>query len=441
MLTFLPVLAVYAMLSTSSAGAAASSEARPGQRNAVLITMDTVRADVLGYMGGPARTPALDRMATRGWNFKACMAASMLTNPSHASIFTSLYPRDHGVYDNDAGIAENTPTLATTLQAAGWHTGAVVNFMNLNPTVAHLGQVFARVIEATSAERSADLVTQEALKLIDHLPQPFFVWIHYSDPHAPYEPDTDGTASAGPWPHLASLGRVRNLMPAFQRHNAWFAQVLGRKGDTQPVVDAYIAEVERVDRALGQLQDGLASRHLGEKTVLLATADHGENLGEHNMFFHHGGLYNSTIHVPWVMQVPQAASMQRTELVSAIDIAPTLLDVLGVPAAKNMRGISAVRVDHASRLAFSEHMLGQLASVRSDKGTLILHRQNSRMFPAYPFSRGKREVLPRDLPEEEVERLDNALKTFLMPPVMASRSQALPMPERRATLRQPGYSD
>ncbi|MEE8409012.1 MAG: sulfatase-like hydrolase/transferase, partial [Myxococcota bacterium] len=96
--------------------------------NVILITVDTLRADVLGTYGGEARTPVIDELAARGWTFDNCISASMLTNPSHASIMTSLYPRDHGVDDNESGIADGVRTLATAMRRNGARTAAVIGF-------------------------------------------------------------------------------------------------------------------------------------------------------------------------------------------------------------------------------------------------------------------------------------------------------------------------
>ena len=109
----------------------------------------------------------------------------MLTNPAHASLMTSLYPRDHGVYDNDSGIADGVPTLATQYQANGYATAAIINFPHLNPDVANLGQGFDTVQRGSLRERSAPAMTVAALELIATLPEPWFVWLHYTDPHVP----------------------------------------------------------------------------------------------------------------------------------------------------------------------------------------------------------------------------------------------------------------
>lgn len=159
-----------------------SPRAADSVKHVLLITVDTLRADVLGVAGGRARTPVLDALAAEGWWFEHSYSASMLTNPSHASIMTSLYPRDHGVYDNESGIAAGVPTLADAMRKDGRRTGAVLNFPHLNPSVSNLGQGFERVIEATKRERRAPEIADRTLELIDALSSDdpaapgWFVW-------------------------------------------------------------------------------------------------------------------------------------------------------------------------------------------------------------------------------------------------------------------------
>ena len=423
--------------------AAPPAAAAQTPRNAILITVDTLRADVLGYHGGPAQTPYLDNLAKHSWNFSRCIAASMLTNPAHASIMTSLYLHDHNVYDNDSGIADHVPTLAAALQAQGWHTGALINFGHLNPQVSNLGQGFAQVVNAGKLERRALQTTEAALQLIDQLPEPFFVWLHYTDPHAPYEPGTH--AALRPWGSEpgASMAHVAHWAPKFQRDNPWFQRVFRTYSSTSALASRYMAEVENVDAALGALAQGLQSRRLSDRTALVITADHGENFGEHALYFHHGGLYDSTVHVPLLVHVPNTLPAALTGQVASVDIAPTLLDLLGVPAWKPMRGSSlrpyASGQGAARPYTFSEHMFGQQSAVRSATGTLIVHQKNSRQFPSYPFRQGRREVLPQDLDSDAVSALNEALQAYMSAP---SSYVARPGPPgNREALRSLGYTE
>lgn len=368
----------------------------PMAKHVVLVTIDTLRADQLGAYAGPAHTPVLDALAQQGWLFEQAMSASMLTNPSHASIMTSLYPRDHGVYDNESGIADGVNTLASAFRRHGMRTGAVIGFPHLNPEVANLGQGFDVVRPATRNERRADHTSREALSLIDTFPaeSPFFLWVHYVDPHSPYEPPA--THPPRPEATRTPIRVARDAAPGFQRNNPWFKRLFAGAATVEGVVARYRAEIEAADSGLGVLIDGLHERELWADTVFVVTSDHGENLGEHSLYFHHGGLYRTTVHVPLIVVTPASSAQRISALVETVDIAPTLLDLVGAPAWVPMRGrslLSLVSGGEALRpYAFSEHMHAQLVSVRGAEGTLILHRKTSRQFPAYAFSAGRREV-------------------------------------------------
>lgn len=416
--------------------------------NVLLITVDTLRGDVLAYAGGPAHTPFFDALAKDSWRFDACYAAAMLTNPAHASLMTSLYPRDHGVYDNDSGIADGVPTLASQFKSHGYATAAIINFPHLNPDVANLGQGFTTLQKGSLRERNAPTMTAAALALIDTLPQPWFVWLHYTDPHAPYDPPTDIAVTPDVLPFTATpIRRAERAAPGFQRQNPWFKKAFRTYADTRAVAARYLGEVENVDRALSALHQGLTDRGLGAHTIWSVTADHGENLGEHDLYFHHGGLYRSTVHVPLLIHIPAEAPRILPGLVQSIDVAPTLLDLARVPLWEPMRGHSLASYARGAgapdAYAFSEHMLGQMAAVRGPEGTLIMHRRRSRQFPTYPIVPGTQEFFAandvlEEHPTEAPATLVAALQAFLKAPTAAYKPRAAP-PSNREALRALGY--
>ncbi len=365
-------------------------------KNVVLVTIDTLRADALHLFGGPVRMPALESLAASGWSFAECISASMLTNPSHVSIFTSLYPREHGVYDNESGVQDGARTLATELLRGGFRTGAVVNFPHLNPDTANLGQGFEHFVRATRKERSAPEVAKLGLAWLDEVKdgERFFLWLHMTEPHAPYEPPADVPLVA--LPKKTPMQKALRAAPRFQKNNEWFARAFAEYGYTEELVQRYYAEIAAADRGLATLVSGLEARGLYEDTLLVVTSDHGENLGEHELYFHHGGLYRETVHVPLVVRAPGRMPVKSAELVQTVDIAPTVMDLVGLPPWQPMRGLDLAKVvapgGHGHPYAYSEHMYGQLVSVRNEAGTLVVHQKNSRQFPTYPFSAGRREL-------------------------------------------------
>jgi len=428
---------------------------RPQAKNAILITIEALRTDVLGSYGGRASTPVLDSLAGRGWVFENCYSVTMLTNPSHASIMTSLYPRDHGVYDNDSGIQEGARTLATALSRRGLRTGAVIGFPHLNPKVSNLGQGFDRVIPATAIERRASETTTEALHLVDsYVPgERFFLWLHYVDPHAPYEPEVPHRGDTGLAHTSDPMALAVRAAPDFQRHSPYFKQLFHDQKTIGPAINAYLGEVEAVDTALGELVQGLESRGRLHDTALVVTADHGENLGEHRMYFHHGGLYGETVHVPLYVSLTGISPRRVAGLVESVDVAPTVLALVNAPRWEPMRGRSLVELalgeSPGRSVAMSEHMNGQMVSARSMAATLIWHRKSSAQFPTYPLVAGKREFYdrvndagenrPRELVGPEAEKLTDAVLQYVG---AGLRLAARPALERDLhSLRALGYSE
>lgn len=290
---------------------------RDANRNVLLVTIDTLRADALGAYGGQAATPNLDRLAADGLRFTAAHAHSVVTLPSHASILTGLYPFSHGVRDN-AGyrLPPGATTLATALKHAGYATGAFVGAFPLDSRWG-LDRGFDeyddrygstnRLGDFLMPERRADPVVEAATAWIRRQPARWAAWVHVYDPHAPYQP---------PAP--------------FDREYAG---------------NPYAGEVAYSDRALGPLFDLARSSPRG--TLVIVTADHGEALGSHGEQSHGLFAYEPTLHVPLIVDVTDRAhalGASPSDLsVRHIDIVPTVLDALGIAAPNGLPGRSILR--------------------------------------------------------------------------------------------------
>ncbi len=304
--------------------AAAPAEPRPAAArppNLLLITLDTTRADHLGCYGDrEAATPRLDRLAAEGALAAHAMSPVPLTLPSHASILTSHYPPRHGVRDNaDFRLPESEITIAELLKTRGYLTAAVVGSVVL-AAAQGLDQGFdvydeparkilpaARgtgVLYQPIAERPATEVTGAALGVLGKLSSgPFFLWVHYFDPHGDYAPPA-------PW-------RER------------FA--------SRP----YDGEIAYVDSEIGRLLDGMKGRGMLDRTVVAVVADHGEALGEHGESTHGLLLYEGTLRVPMIVRYPGTvrAGVRIENPVSGVDLAPTLLDLMGLPGFADAQGL------------------------------------------------------------------------------------------------------
>ncbi len=276
-----------------------------GRPNVLLVTIDTLRADHVGVYGAPeAQTPSLDALATGGTRFETAIAATPLTLPSHASLLTGLDPPRHGVRHNGVyHLGDRVETLAERFRAAGYATGAITGAVVLARRYG-LDQGFERYDDGTTSrvsgaggflERNAGEVTDRALGWLGSASHPFLLWVHYYDPHHDYRP---------PQPFASRFA-----------------------------ANPYDGEIAYVDSELGRLLDGLESRGLRERTLILVTSDHGESLGEHGESTHAYTLYDAVLRVPLILSgpgVPQGRVVPS--LVRAVDVAPTLLALAGLPA-------------------------------------------------------------------------------------------------------------
>jgi choline-sulfatase len=299
---------------------------RPHRPDVVVITIDTLRPDALGWVSGigptgngptgSSPTPAIDALAHEGFRFPGAVSPAPLTLPSHTSIFTGLVPRRHGVRDNGQVLGGGIATLAERLGAAGYRTGAFVSgyplrrMFGLDRGFDTYDDELVQRPDGRWQDRPANNTTSLALEWLRGVKkrdpeQPFFLWIHYYDPHAPYEPP------------------ARFARPAEQ----------GPRG-------AYDGEVAAVDHAIATLKQGL-DEALARERVVVVTADHGESLGEHGEATHGFFVYDSTTLVPLVFHAPgrirAGASPAAARL---IDVAPTVLDLLGLEALQGTDGAS-----------------------------------------------------------------------------------------------------
>ena len=290
---------------------AVPSSARPpsGSPNILLITVDTLRPDALGWIGGKNTTPVIDELAREGVRFRSAISPAPLTLPSHTSLMTGLLPRRHGVRDNGEILDPATATLATRLRATGYATAAFVSGYPLR-RIFGLDRGFEVFDDRLPVgaegwlERPASQTTAAALAWVATAHAPWFLWVHYYDPHDPYTPPR-----------------------AFLRP--------GPRG-------AYDGEVAYVDAALGQLMRGLpAGSRAGRITVF--AGDHGESLGEHGESGHGFFLYDTTILVPLIFHAPgQWKPRESAAPARLVDVAPTLIELLRLPPSPALDGTSLI---------------------------------------------------------------------------------------------------
>ena len=341
------VLALAAVLSALLARCSgAPAGAKP---NVLLITVDTLRLDRIGAYGGPPEsTPSIDTLAGQGVRFASVQGPRGLTWPSLTTLLTGLQPRTHGVRANGAMLEEGFRTLPEVLRSAGWKTAGFLANMCDAPNRG-LDEFFCAWWEKTgppprrtrfqwaSHEQAAwdESVTRHAIEFIGgRHERPFFAWVHYIDPHKPFDPVpefaspiVDGSFQ----PDDATLDALTlgpTPMTAAQR-----AQLFA----------IYDSQVKGVDAKIGRLLAALRDAGRENDTLVIFSADHGEELGDHAVYFHHlCSVYQQVLAVPLILRWPGQLPAGRVVEADAalVDATPTVLDLLGVPTALPFEGAS-----------------------------------------------------------------------------------------------------
>lgn len=324
-------LAIAAFGIAASFACACGGGERGAPRNVLFILVDTLRADHLSAYGYERDTsPALAALAEGGVRFDRAYAPAPWTKPSVASIFTGQYPHRHGLNFVLATLPASAKTLAERLSQAGFATAGVVSHGFVGPK-----NGFDQGFEAFDAEEakghshvSTAGVTDRALALLAKLAdggRPFFLFVHYFDPHYEYRrhlqyryaPDSVGRLRGG-----ENIHDLRDMGPSLSA------------GEVEFLEGVYDEEIRFTDEGVGRLLDALTQRGLDDETLVVATADHGEEFFGRGWLGHTRTLYEEVIRVPLIIRVPGSGGRSRTvgAPVSLVSLAPTILDYLGIAA-------------------------------------------------------------------------------------------------------------
>lgn len=306
--------------------------------SALLITLDTTRADALSCYGAPAGlTPNLDALAAEGILYERAHTTAPVTMPAHASMLSGLWPIRHSVRANDAlALPRAATTLAELARDGEIQTGAVVASAVVHERFG-LAQGFD-FYDRPQSEETGEFDTYSqftATQIVDRMiarfderdpERPFFYWVHFFDPHGPYAPP-----------------------PAFR----------GGRYATHP----YHGEVAYVDAQLGRLLDHLDAAGVLAETTILVVGDHGEAFGEHGEGTHGVLCYQGTLRVPMLLRLADGtrAGERSPETVSVVDVFPTLLEALGLPARDGVDGQSLLHPISAERGIYFESFEGYLS--------------------------------------------------------------------------------
>lgn len=321
-----------------SACARVDHAARP---DVIVVVIDTLRADRLGALGGRGRsTPFLDELAARGTLFTRAHAVSPWTCPSVAALLTSRYPSQLRIADFDSRIPDTEISVVERFAAAGYRTLGFSGNLRLTRALGY-GQgftVWGPALLPHSAKPSSDRLTQKLFRQLDRhrrrgVRAPVLAYIQPMEPHSPYgQHDAAVRARLG-----LPAARVRELngrLDAFR----WDTLTAEDRRDLEALYDG---EVAAIDARLRRLFDGLRMRGLLDHAVVVVTADHGEEFDDHGMFMHGTSLFEELIHVPLLVLRPGDTGGRRVETpVSLLDVAPTLLELVGLPAEPRFEGRS-----------------------------------------------------------------------------------------------------
>ncbi|MEE8143488.1 MAG: sulfatase-like hydrolase/transferase [Planctomycetota bacterium] len=392
--------------------------------NVLLITLDTTRADFLGCYGDKAaRTPTLDSLADSGLLFEHAYSPVPITLPAHCSILTGVTPLRHGVYVNGSfHLSRTHRTLAEILKQAGYQTAAVVGAF---PLLARFGlnrgfDVYddkfpygrQAAVALRSNERSASLVVDVATKWLKGIKgdRPWFLWVHFFDPHDPYQP-----------PQKFCTG----------------------KGERE----LYRGEIAYVDQQLGRLLNYLSSGENPEKTLVVVAGDHGEALGDHGEPTHSYYVYEQTVRVPLILSFPGQPPQRVSTPVSLVDVLPTITDLLGL-AAPTAEGVSLLRVAKEpaaanrpiymeTRFPSYEYGFAPLYSVRAG-GWKYIHAPIPELYNLAEDPQEKQNLARTEV--ARVESLRELLERMLAGVEVGEESFSVRDPELRERLASLGYA-
>jgi arylsulfatase A-like enzyme/uncharacterized membrane protein YbhN (UPF0104 family) len=453
-------LAAYAMVVLVGAGLAAISTqpapsisfAPPMQGhgpNIIVIVCDALRADYLSLYSGAARaqTPNLDRMAQEeGVLYTRCFAQASWTKPSFACIYTGLYPEQHTATSKQSSLPQELTTLAEVLSEQGYYTKGYANNPNVTAAFQYnqgfvdytdlkpdlyfgatrsvsklaLYEVLRRIWERAPFRamnvrnyyQPADVVTEEAITWFDSsaVPEgtPFFLVLHYMETHDPYmDHNRPGVGYA----------RVKIPDPDPGKYR-------------EPFIAAYESEIEFFDKYLGEVTAALRERGLYDDSLIVVTADHGEEFYDHEGWWHGMTLYEEMLHVPLVMKLPQQIRAGEIDesIVRHIDLAPTFISLAGADPPPAMFGESLLTSDYGDTnpqigyaYAETDHERNVVKAVRTtDKKLIHANEDNPRGLEPVEFfdllqDPGEKTNLANELSEEQknLEKLFNDIQDFV----------------------------
>jgi arylsulfatase A-like enzyme len=426
----------FALLLVGCALAACARAEAPRRPNVVVVVVDTLRADRVGAeRPHGSLTPFLDEVTRRGTQYTRAYSTSSWTSPSVASLFTSRYPSQHLVRGFGSILNAGEVTLAERLHQAGYVTAG----FSANPQLpGHQGwnQGFDAWQTFPAFKLRGAELTQACLRWLDgawtrDAGSPVFLYLQYMEPHAPYEAPPAIRATVAPGVSDDAMRRLNGLLLSFLWADFTPADVVN-------LTALYDAEVAAVDAELRALFDGLTARGVLDDALVVVTADHGEEFKEHQFFVHGLTLFEPAIHVPLLVVGETFPAGHAAETrVSLVDVAPTVLEHLGLPGQPHFEGRSLLPAVHGlapERDTLIELLSWQERDWRQHEAALIQNDLKLLVPPA--FLRDFREDVIYDLARDPLETHPNPPGTAV--PAVVMRAELARLQAQLASRQNPG---
>jgi arylsulfatase A-like enzyme len=335
-------LTVYRPAVVTLDGRAPASLRRP--RHVLVYLIDTLRADRLRPYAPDTRvrTPGFDRFARAASTFAHARSQENWTKPSVATLLSSLMPWEHTAFSDASVVPPSVRLLPEMLHERGWATAAFVanGYVSRRFGFRRGWDTWRNYIREGRRTRG-EVLAADVLEWLDERPadQPFFLYVHAIDPHVPYRAPDRYVQMYDPEPYRGPVDFSRD--PTLLEHIKTGRLRLGAR-DRERLEALYDGEVSYQDAQLGAILDGLARRGLADDTMVVITADHGEELFDHGSVGHGHSLYEELVHVPLAVRIPGLANAPRRVegAVGLVDVVPTVLDALGEPVPEELSGRS-----------------------------------------------------------------------------------------------------
>lgn len=436
------------LLTTSCSEPTAEFDSAPlvadAKPNVVLIVIDTLRRDHLSLWGGEwDNTPNLSAFAMEAVRFDRAFSQAPWTTPSIGSLLSSRYPSDLGITSNESRLPAEAELLSEVLQRSGYATGAVVSHTFCGSEWG-FDQGFDSFDETQAGGHrtiSAQEVSDRAIQFVDAQDRPFFLFAHYFDPHIVYQEHADFSFASTE--RGAYEGPVRSGMSL---QDIRTARIRRPSRDLREVERIYASEIAFTDHHIGKLLEHLRARGIMDDTLVIVTADHGEEFLDHGRWGHAKTLYNEVVEVPLLIRYPRGEAAVVDQPVGLVDVFPTVLSAAGLPPPPSIEGraLQTVRAESARPVFFETRRNGidrRGVIVGDYKWVVDLVKQRQTLFD-YQRDPGETEDLSQAKPEI-ARQLSRLLEEWIATrsPISSGEQEVELSGEERERLEALGYLD